>query len=115
MTDELTQRIEHHLSGWESRQKEVEEMKREWHEFKSRALTILIGTLFALVGYGIWVGNIQSQTKYNERQLQTQEEKHILIEQRLGNVEVVNSEVKARLQSIDATLQEIKVAIKNID
>ena len=93
---------------------EINELKAEWHEFKSRALLILVSGLIAMAGYGTWVGVIQSEMSYNRTRIESVESKHGQIESRLGSVEINNSEIKSRLNSIDATLQEIKVAIKSL-
>jgi hypothetical protein len=93
---------------------EINELKEEWHEFKSRALWLLIGGLVAMVGYGSWVGVVQSEVSYNRAQLSSLDGKHAQIETRLGKVEITNSEIKSRLNSIDTTLQEIKLAIKEL-
>ena len=93
---------------------ELNELKVEWHEFKSRALWLLIGGLVAMVGYGSWVGVVQSEVSYNRQLLTNLDAKHGQIETRLGKVEITNSEVKSRLNSIDATLQEIKLAINEL-
>ena len=72
---ELLEETRRHLDGYHMRKKslddiidaqkeETTELKKEWSAFKKNAITILGSGLVALVGYGIWVGTIQSSIQF---------------------------------------------------
>lgn len=93
---------------------ELNELKAEWAQLKARALSILIGAVVIVGGYGIWVGNIRTEVAQLSSSVSTNNEERIRFEARLGSLEVNNGEIRTKLVNIEATLQEIKVAIKGI-
>ena len=92
----------------------IEELRREWEEMKTRVVYILLGGVLALVGYGVWVGQIQTQVSRNMSDIQKNDSRTVIDEARINSIEVINSSTNARLTSIDVALQEIKLAIKQI-
>lgn len=91
---------------------EVSEMKREWDVFKNRALTILVGSSMALVGYGVWIGTIQSFVTEHSRWVDRMEAKVSEIDKRQQTADVTSAEIKTKLIGIEATLIEIKKAVE---
>lgn len=108
MPQDLQNKIENHLT-------QDEEMRKEWDDLKSKAFWIFVGSIGILVGYGIWVGTMQTK----QEQLRLDVDRSMAIardsESRIGSLEVNNSGIQARLTSIDVTLQEIKVAIRQLN
>jgi hypothetical protein len=114
MSDELIKHIENHLATFPERHNDYLEMKAEWQEFKRKALYILVSFLGVVVAYGVWVGTIQSNNdEFEKTDIQTKAEIKV-IESRINSLEVNNSEIRARLTSIDLALQEIKAAIRQL-
>lgn len=95
-------------------EKEITELKSEWAAFKARALSILIGAVVVVGGYGIWVGNIQTELAQISRSVYSNDEENARFDARLGSLEVNNGEIKTKLINIEATLQEIKVSVGRI-
>ena len=114
MPHELRKEIENHLATFPERRKDAEEMRKEWNEYKNKAMWILIGFVGSILGIGVWVGTMQTTVDSITGHERDDAERFIQIEARINALEVTNGEIRARLTSIDATLQEIKVAIKNI-
>lgn len=114
MPAELQKEIEKHLATFPERNKELDEMKNEWREFKSKALWIFICSASVLVSYGVWVGTMQTNITQIQKEQGKADVLHEQISERVNNLEVTNGEIRARLSSIDATLLEIKAAIKLI-
>jgi flagellar basal body-associated protein FliL len=115
MTEEkLTDEIKNHLATFPERHQDVLEMKREWDEYKGKALWVLIGFLASILAIGVWVGTITSTLdKVNDDHAKV-DERYNQVERRLGTLEVTNGEIKARLASIEAVLQEIKLSIREL-
>jgi len=114
MTEEIIKKVESHLAGFEERHKEMERMRDEWEKAKSKLLVVVLCSLAPIVGYGAWIGSVQTKVNHLEDGLAISDSKHGQIETRLGGLEINNSEIRTRLNSIDATLQEIKVAISKL-
>lgn len=121
MPHELQKEIENHLATFPERNKYVEEMKKEWKEFKDREddrknklLYIIVGFAVALISIGIWVGTIQTNIESVTNHDAEDKARFIQLEQKVTQTEISNAGINARLASIEATLQEIKVIIKQI-
>lgn len=121
MPHELQKEIENHLATYPERHKYVEEMRKEWKEFKERederknkTLYVIIGFAVTLISIGIWVGtidtNIESITDHDSED----KARFAQLEQKVTAAEISNAGISARLASIESTLQEIKVIIKQI-
>lgn len=110
----LLKEIENHLATFPERHRYVEEMREEWKSFKNRALIILIGLAGSLVGIGIWVGTMQTNIGAITNHDAEDKARFIQLEQKVTATEITNAGISARLASIEATLQEIKLAIKQI-
>lgn len=115
-----------HLEGFPERQQrtderfkdvsaEIAEMRNEWREFKGRALSILLGGLVVMVGYGVWVGTIQSSIKNNEVLVAAQVLRVAEIERRQQTTDITNAEIKAKLVNIELGLVDIKESIKTLN
>lgn len=121
MKDQLIKEMEAHLLTFPDRQrflqeqfKDMEEIRKDWEELKTKALWVVFSMAGGILVIGVWVGTIQSTiSTVNEARIEADAERAILT-QRITSIEVVNSEIKARLASIDTALQEIKLAIKGI-
>lgn len=121
MPHELLKEIETHLATFPERHKYVEEMKKEWKEFKDRederknkTLYVIIGFAVALISIGIWVGTIQTNIESVTNHDAEDKLRFSQLEQKVTNTEINNAGINARLASIESTLQEIKVIIKQI-
>lgn len=115
MTDEqLHEEIRDHLATFPERRQDVLEMKKEWNEWKSKSMWVLLGFSASLVGIGVWVGTIQTNIEAITGHEDEDKARFSQLEVRINSLEVTNGEIRARLSSIDATLQEIKIAIKAI-
>lgn len=114
MPHELQKQIENHLATFPDRYNDVQEMKKEWAEYKTKAMYVLLGFSGSVLAIGIWVGTLQTNIEninqeHSKLELNTQQ-----IEARVNLLEVTNGEIKARLTSIDLMLQEIKLAINQL-
>lgn len=121
MPHELQKEIENHLATFPERNKYVEEMKKEWKEFKDRederknkTLYVIVGFAVALISIGIWVGTIQTNIESVTNHDAEDKARFIQLEQKVTQTEISNAGINARLASIETTLQEIKVIIKQI-
>lgn len=114
MNQELQAQIQHHLATFPERHKYVEEMREEWKSFKNRALIILIGLSSSLIAIGIWVGTIQTNIESVTTHDSENKARFAQLEQKVTQTEISNAGINARLASIESTLQEIKVIIKQI-
>jgi wobble nucleotide-excising tRNase len=104
MPQELQKEIENHLATFPDRHRELEEMRKEWREFNTRATWILVGFLGSLLAIGVWVGTMETKVETMGDSVKDNDK-------RLNALEVNNGEIKSRLTSIEVTLQEIKTAI----
>lgn len=123
MTDEKTC-MEAYRSGFTEGQKHLEpspetlriltEIKTEWAQLKTRALYALVTSLAVAVGYGVWVGTIQSRLDDGERTNEELSESVSKIDgqQRVNDIALAG--IKAELASINATLLEIKSSLKRL-
>lgn len=111
MKDQLLVNIKTHLDTFPEHVREIDEMKKEWKEFKTWFFWAMISFTTFAVGYGIWVGTIQSEFAHLTDEVDKNTASQEVAETRLNNLEVNNSEIKSRLTSIEVTLQEIKTAI----
>lgn len=68
----------------------------------------------ALITIGIWVGTIQSRQLRNIDDISNVVSKYEIIDSRVQQNDVAAAEVRAKLVSIEVTLQEIKAAVKGI-
>lgn len=114
MPHELQREIENHLASFPERYKDVEQMQNEWNEFKSKSFWTLVGFITAIIGVAIWVGTISTRIENIDKSHLKSETINEQIEKRINFLEINNGEIKTRLTSIDATLQEIKIAIRQI-
>lgn len=114
MPHELQREIENHLATFPERHKYVEEMRSEWQSFKNRAMLVLIGLSASLIAIGIWVGTIQTNIESVTNHDTEDKARFAQLEQKVTATEITNAGISARLASIEATLQEIKLAIKQI-
>ncbi len=116
--------MEAYRSGFTEGQKHLEpspetlriltEIKTEWAQLKTRALYALVTSLAVAVGYGVWVGTIQSRLDDGERT-------HVELAERVAKIDgqqrandVALAGIKAELASINATLLEIKSSLKRL-
>lgn len=111
MTSDLQKEIENHLASFPERYKEVEEMKREWKDFRTRSTWILVGFITSMLAIGVWVGTMQTHIESVTTQDSDDKQRFTQIESRINTLEVNNGEIRSRLASIEMTLQEIKTAI----
>lgn len=88
-----------------------EKQLEEWNKARTFIIRVFFAGAAVLVAYGIWVGTIQNKISTIQRDAEKAEARNALVENRLGALEVNNGEIRARLTSIEATLQEIKLAI----
>ena len=117
----LQKEIENHLATFPERHRYVEEMRSEWKEFKEREddrknkiLYLIIGFAVALISIGVWVGTIQTNIESITNHDSEDKARFAQLEQKVTATEITNAGISARLASIEATLQEIKLAIKQI-
>jgi len=115
MPEHLQKEIEGHLASFPERRRDFEEMRKEWREFKDRCLWILVGFLSAVLAIGVWVGTIQTHVSNitetaNRAALQAEN-----VEKRINALEITNGEIRTKLSGIEVVLQEIKVAIRQLN
>lgn len=114
MPKDLKREVENHLATWPDRHNDFLEMKKEWGEFKSRAMWTMVAFIGSILLIGIWVGTMNSRLENAESDANTSILRHSEYEKRLGTLEINNSEIRTRLTAIEVTLQEIKTAIIRI-
>jgi hypothetical protein len=90
------------------------EMREEWSTLKTRALYALIGSLSLAVGYGIWVGTIQTRLSNNEETQRDIVASVAKIDGQQHANDVSMASIKAELASINTTLVEIKNELKKL-
>lgn len=114
MNKELQKQVELHLATFPERHHDTLEMRKEWQEFKSKALWIMVGFVASVLAVGVWVGTIQSNIDEINADHSKLDVRYSAIEQRLGILEVNNGEIRTRLAAIEASLLEIKASILQI-
>lgn len=87
-------------------------MKTEWKQFKNRAITILLTACIALVTYGIWVGNMQTEIEYSKAKLVEHESKLSTLSNNESSARAQLAGIEVQLRQIDMTLQEIKSKLR---
>lgn len=114
MPEALQKEIENHLATYPERYKDITEMRNEWKEFKTKSFWAMTTFIVSILGVGVWVGTIQS----NIQNIQQNSDRAAVVseqlDKRLQILEVTNGEIKARLSSIDLTLQEIKITLRTL-
>ncbi len=110
----LQKEIENHLATFPDRHKYMEEMREEWNAFKNKSLWILLGFSTSLIAIGIWVGTMQTNIESITSHDNDDKARFTQLEQKVTATEISNAGINARLASIESTLQEIKLAIKQI-
>lgn len=115
MPTELQKEIESHLATYPERRKDVEEMQKEWKEFKTRAFWAMASFIGAILSIGIWVGSIQTNIQHINELAGRAASQADNTDKRLNALEINNGEIKTKLSSIEATLQEIKVSIRQLN
>jgi hypothetical protein len=111
MPKDLKKEIENHLATWPDRHNDFLEMKKEWEEFKSKALWTMVTFIGSILIIGIWVGTMNSRLEQAQNDVAKSLSHHDDYEKRIGSLEINNSEIRTRLTAIEVTLQEIKTAI----
>ena len=87
----------------------------EWRKYINRVLfSVIFGAMGTILSFGIWVGTIQTAASHNHESITTIDIDHRDYANRIGRLEVNNSEIKTKLVNIEATLQEIKLAITKL-
>jgi len=114
MDEELKAKIITHLDTFPIRQDEVNEMKKEWKDLKTRLTTMIFVAVGSMFAYGVWVGNLQTHISHIDQEYLLQQKKLDSDALRLSSLEVNNGEIKTKLVNIEATLQEIKISIGKI-
>jgi len=115
MPHELQKEIQDHLASFPERRKDVAEMQAEWKEWKTRSFWTMAGFIGSILAIGVWVGTIQTNI---ENITQTANKASIqadAVEKRVNALEITNGEIRTKLSGIEAVLQEIKVAIRQLN
>lgn len=115
MSEDLKKEIEAHLASFPERRLDVVEMRKEWNEYKNKALWILLGFSGSILAIGIWAGTMQTNIDSILTKAREESVRVTVVENRVTSLEITNSEIRARLSSIDLALQEIKIAINKLD
>lgn len=113
MTEEkLTDAIREHLAASPEREKVFAEIRFEWDQLKDKLLWMILGFLGSILAIGVWVGTIQTNFGHIQDEVDKQGKQYAQLEIRTGTQEITSAEIKTKLISIEATLQEIKIAVK---
>lgn len=96
----------------EDAEKAIEDLKGEWAKFRNFSLSVLVSGIVVFTGYGIWVGSIQSAITENYKLHQKQDERIDFIDKRQQAADISSTEIKTKLVGIEASLVEIKRALK---
>jgi len=87
----------------------------DWKKYTNRLLFgIIFGAMGTILSFGIWVGTVQTSASHNHESLTSLDVTNKEYGTRINRLEINNSDIKARLISIEATLQEIKQSISRI-
>lgn len=113
--EQLNKEIEIHLAGFLEREKDREDMRNEWRNLKTWAFALIIGSLLAFVSYGMWVGNINSQTLSNAKMIEQAQLRIDSVDKRQQLSDITSAEIRTKLVSIEATLAEIKQAQSDLN
>ncbi len=91
---------------------EVQELRREWEQWKSRTFWFLVASIGAFVGYGIWIGTMQTRVENAERNVAENKASisRLVDSQNVANISMAS--VLAKLSGIETTLSEIKATLK---
>lgn len=75
-------------------------------------LTSIIVIVSAIVGYGIWIGNIQSQISATETLANESKQSIIQLQNQNSDIKVQLMKLETQLSGIQGVLLEIKQALK---
>jgi hypothetical protein len=91
---------------------EMDELRAEWSKLRGVALKSVIGGVIIVAGYGMWVGSIQSAITENYKLHQNGDDRIDGIDKRQQAADISSTEIKTKLIGIEASLIEIKQALK---
>lgn len=91
---------------------QYEDFQKEWSSAKGKAFNVLFGLLVVFVGYGVWVGTIQTRLSSIENQQIQIDMKVEEISRRQQLSDITGAEIKTKLINIEASLLEIKNTLK---
>ena len=111
---ETEEEIRNHLATFPDRREHEAKRDREWDEFKNRMFWMLIAGIASVLSIGVWVGIMQTHVEQIMADHAKIDVKTTQFDDRLGQLEVNNGEIRTRLSSIDSTLQEIKISIRQL-
>lgn len=115
MPHQLQKEIENHLATFPERHNDVLEMRKEWAEYKTKAFWVLLGFVASILAIGVWVGTIQTNIQHITEvanKASTQADETV---KRINALEITNGEIRTKLSGIEATLEEIKLAIRQLN
>ena len=92
--------------------KEISELKKEWDELKGKLLRYYLTFLIVVASYGIWVGTIQTTINQHEVADNKMETQIVEIDKRQQSSDITSAEIKTKLAGIEASLVDIKEALK---
>lgn len=103
--------IEHRGMSKET-EREIGEMRDEWADTKKfvRGVALVVG--LALLGYGVWVGTIETRIDDYGSRISNGEKVYDDLRTKVQSAEVSAAEIKTKLTNIELTLIEIKQALK---
>lgn len=103
--------IEHRGMSDETKN-EIGEMRDEWADTKKfvRGVAVVVG--MALLGYGVWVGSIETRIDDFGTRITNGEKTAEDLRTKVQSAEVSAAEIKTKLTNIELTLTEIKQALK---
>lgn len=80
---------------------------------KTKAIFFLLGLIIAVIGYGIWVGTIQTRVTRNESDLAKITLKIETLVSSNNQSQVQMADINARLKNLEVILIEIREQLKN--
>ena len=92
---------------------EVHNISNDMRSLKTKAIFFLLGLIIAVIGYGIWVGTIQTRVTRNESDLAKITSKIETLVSSNNQSQVQMADINARLKNLEVILIEIREQLKN--
>lgn len=91
---------------------ETMELRNEWRELKNKAFYVLIVAVTVSVGYGVWVGTIQTSVNNQKEAIEKNTILISSIDDQNNSAAVALGKIETRLTNIENSLAEMKKLLK---
>lgn len=91
--------------------KETEELRKEWSEFKRMSAAVAGTVLLVAAGYGVWVGTIQANIQSINASVAQATLERASLNDKVQNAAIAQASITAQLENIQTVLLRIENAL----